>query len=60
MTNTIPEVAECQFEIPVIRDLEGSYYLRQEKKGLIIGPYERQEKMRMQDDWLVKFMEGVT
>jgi len=51
VTSTVPEVQECPHEIPVIRDLNGSYYLRQEKQGLLIGPYERPENMRLQDDW---------
>lgn len=51
VTSTIPEVQQCKHEIPVMRDLEGSYYLRQEKQGLVVGPYERAEKMRLQDDW---------
>ena len=51
VTNTIPEVAETKFEIPVFRDLENSYYLRQEKNGLLIGPYESSKAMKMQSDW---------
>ncbi len=38
-------------ETPVIRDLDGSYYLRQERDGLLMGPYEGQDKMKMCDDW---------
>ncbi|XP_013400474.1 dimethylglycine dehydrogenase, mitochondrial isoform X1 [Lingula anatina] len=52
VTSTIPEVAALKEELPVIRDLEGSYYLRQERTGLLIGPYESAEKMRMCDDWV--------
>ena len=33
------------------RDLEGSYYLRQERDGLLFGPYEAMEKMRLLDSW---------
>ncbi|KAL0150281.1 hypothetical protein M9458_054389 [Cirrhinus mrigala] len=42
VTATVPE-------LPVIRDLEGSYYLRQERDGLLFGPYEKEEKMKLQD-----------
>nr|XP_006819782.1 PREDICTED: dimethylglycine dehydrogenase, mitochondrial-like [Saccoglossus kowalevskii] len=52
ITSTIPEVKALGYELPVIRDLEGSYYLRQERTGLLIGPYEHQDKMRMQDSWV--------
>ena len=51
VTKTIPEVAALKKEIPVIRDLEGSYYLRMERDGLLMGPYERPEKMRVCEDW---------
>ena len=33
------------------RDLEGSYYLRQERDGLLFGPYEAADKMRLLDSW---------
>ena len=52
VTSTIPEVADLKTELPVIRDLEGSYYLRQERDGLLVGPYEKPHKMRLQDDWV--------
>ena len=51
VTSTIPEVAALKHEVPVIRDLEGSYYCRQERKGLLFGPYELPEKMKLQDEW---------
>ncbi|XP_074651431.1 dimethylglycine dehydrogenase, mitochondrial-like [Tubulanus polymorphus] len=51
VTDTIKEVAELEHELPVIRDLEGSYACRQEKKGLLIGLYEAGEKMKLCDDW---------
>ena len=51
VTDTVSEVLDCKHEIPVIRELENSYYLRQEKKGLLIGPYESEEKVRLQEDW---------
>ncbi|XP_038388406.1 dimethylglycine dehydrogenase, mitochondrial isoform X6 [Canis lupus familiaris] len=52
VTSTIPEVKALKRELPVLRDLEGSYYLRQERDGLLFGPYESQEKMKVQDSWV--------
>ncbi|CAL8320255.1 unnamed protein product [Lota lota] len=52
VTATVPEVKALKTELPVIRDLEGSYYLRQERDGLLFGPYERMEKMVLQDSWV--------
>lgn len=52
VTSTIPEVKALKKELPVLRDLEGSYYLRQERDGLLFGPYESQEKMKVQDSWV--------
>uniref|UniRef100_F1RF50 Dimethylglycine dehydrogenase n=1 Tax=Sus scrofa TaxID=9823 RepID=F1RF50_PIG len=52
VTSTIPEVKALKRELPVLRDLEGSYYLRQERDGLLFGPYESQEKMKLQDSWV--------
>ncbi|XP_072166701.1 dimethylglycine dehydrogenase, mitochondrial-like [Diadema setosum] len=53
VTSTIPEVAALKQEIPVMRDLEGSYYMRMERDGLLCGPYEKAHKMVRQDDWAV-------
>ena len=53
VTTTIPEVKELKREIPVVRDLEGSYYLRMERDGLLFGPYEEGPKMRLQEEWCV-------
>ncbi|KAM9330138.1 dimethylglycine dehydrogenase, mitochondrial [Gastrophryne carolinensis] len=52
VTGTVPEVKALKKELPVLRDLEGSYYLRQERDGLLFGPYESQEKMKLQDSWV--------
>uniref|UniRef100_A0A8C4KW95 Dimethylglycine dehydrogenase, mitochondrial n=1 Tax=Equus asinus TaxID=9793 RepID=A0A8C4KW95_EQUAS len=52
VTSTIPEVKALKRELPVLRDLEGSFYLRQERDGLLFGPYESQEKMKVQDSWV--------
>ncbi|KAG7238626.1 hypothetical protein INR49_030700 [Caranx melampygus] len=52
VTATVPEVKALKNELAVIRDLEGSYYLRQERDGLLFGPYEKMEKMVLQDSWV--------
>jgi dimethylglycine dehydrogenase len=46
VTDTVPEVAKRISagapELPMIRDPEESWYVRQERDGLILGPYEKQ------------------
>jgi dimethylglycine dehydrogenase len=43
--DTIPELAQWTAEagqkLPLLRDVDSSYYLRQEKMGFNLGPYER-------------------
>ena len=56
VTTTVPEVKELSHEIPVVRDLEGSYYLRMERDGLLFGPYEQGSKMKLQEEWFVKVL----
>jgi dimethylglycine dehydrogenase len=45
LTDEIPELAAWSSEngakLPLLRDVDSSYYLRQEKNGLNLGPYER-------------------
>ena len=45
LTEEIPELAAWTKEngrkIPLLRDVDTSYYLRQDKNGLNLGPYER-------------------
>ncbi|SFO27209.1 dimethylglycine dehydrogenase [Roseovarius lutimaris] len=46
LTDEIPEIeAWCKdtgnHKLPLLRDVDTSYYLRQEKTGLNLGPYER-------------------
>ena len=45
LTDPIPELeawsAEQGRKLPLLRDVDSSYYLRQEKFGLNLGPYER-------------------
>ena len=44
LTDPIPELeawnAETGSKLPLLRDVDSSYYLRQEKGGLNLGPYE--------------------
>jgi dimethylglycine dehydrogenase len=44
VTDSVPEIAQRieagQPELPIIRDPEESWYLRQERDGFILGPYE--------------------
>ena len=46
VTDSIPEIqqriAEGKPELPMIRDPEESWYLRQERDGFIVGPYEKE------------------
>src|SRR6218665_533459 len=52
----IPELAawsrEAGHKLPLLRDVDSSYYLRQEKTGMNLGPYERHCKAHwvMPDD----------
>ena len=41
ITESIPELANLPYKVPLIRDPDSSYYLRQEKDGLLLGPYEK-------------------
>jgi dimethylglycine dehydrogenase len=45
LTDEIPELAAWMAEsgkkLPLLRDVDSSYYLRQEKAGLNLGPYEK-------------------
>ena len=40
VTESIPELEGHDGTVPLVRDPDDSYYLRQEKTGLILGPYE--------------------
>lgn len=40
ITEMIPEVQALKSKLPLLRDPDVSYYLRQERDGLILGPYE--------------------
>ncbi len=41
ITDRIEKFAQLDTEMPFIRDPDESWYLRQEREGVIIGPYER-------------------
>jgi dimethylglycine dehydrogenase len=41
VTGPIPEIAGRARELPLLREVDVSYYLRQEGPGLLLGPYER-------------------
>ena len=40
VTEDIAELSSREEKIPLLRDPDDSYYLRQERDGLILGPYE--------------------
>jgi len=42
VTESIPELEAAEGLMPMVRDPDDSYYLRQEKTGLILGPYEKE------------------
>ena len=41
ITELVPEVQALDFEMPVMRDPEASYYIREENGALLVGPFER-------------------
>jgi dimethylglycine dehydrogenase len=41
ITESIPEIEALDFEMPMMVDLEGFTYMRQELKGILVGIYER-------------------
>lgn len=51
ITEDIPEVKEFHdahgHQLPVLRDLRGSFYLRDERDGILVGPYEGQDVMTL-------------
>ncbi|HEX9044422.1 MAG TPA: FAD-dependent oxidoreductase [Candidatus Limnocylindrales bacterium] len=44
VTDAIPQLLAEHAEMPVVRDTEASFYVREEASGLIVGPYERHPK----------------
>ena len=49
LTESIPEVAALDRELPLVVDLEGFTYMRQDQKGMLLGIYEIQHKHWMMD-----------
>jgi len=41
LTDTIPEIEQLDFRVPIIRDPGDDFYSRQEKNGLLVGVYEQ-------------------
>src|SRR5205814_5356542 len=44
VTAPLPQLAALERELPVLRDADASYYVREEGGGLLIGPFERSPK----------------
>ena len=40
ISDTIPELEDLDFEVPMTVDLEGFTYMRQDQKGILLGIYE--------------------
>jgi len=52
VTGSVPELEALAAEgcqLPLVRDPDDSWYLRQEKTGLILGPYERDARTHWAD-----------
>jgi dimethylglycine dehydrogenase len=41
VTEAIPELAALGVEVPIVREVDVSYYLRQERDGFLLGVYEK-------------------
>jgi dimethylglycine dehydrogenase len=44
VTDALPELSADHAEMPVVRDTEASFYVREEGGGLLVGPYEAEAK----------------
>jgi dimethylglycine dehydrogenase len=49
LTENIPEIAALGRELPLVVDLEGFTYMRQDLKGMLVGIYEIEHKHWMMD-----------
>ncbi|WP_282077252.1 GcvT family protein [Epibacterium ulvae] len=49
ITDSIPALTERKTEIPLVADLDGFTYARQERDGMLLGVYERNVKHWMMD-----------
>jgi len=45
VTETIDRVSSIGFTLPIVRDPDESWYIRQERDGLIFGPYEKRASL---------------
>ncbi|WP_299828208.1 FAD-dependent oxidoreductase [uncultured Roseobacter sp.] len=49
ISDTIPQLEDLDFEVPMTVDLEGFTYLRQDQKGVLLGIYEINHQHWMMD-----------
>jgi dimethylglycine dehydrogenase len=49
VTDDIPDLQRRDAKLPLLRDPDDSYYLRQERDGLLLGPYEWGAKSEWSD-----------
>ncbi|WP_299954179.1 FAD-dependent oxidoreductase [uncultured Roseobacter sp.] len=49
ISDTIPQLQDIDFEVPMTVDLEGFTYLRQDQKGVLLGIYEINHQHWMMD-----------
>ncbi|MDI1345480.1 MAG: FAD-dependent oxidoreductase [Pseudolabrys sp.] len=49
VTELIDELAGYRTLLPILRDPDVSYYLRQERQGLLLGPYEADARLMWRD-----------
>ena len=49
----VPELGDPELDLPVLRDPDTAYYMRQKDGGLLIGPYEEDPVpwRDIPDDW---------
>lgn len=47
----VEQVEALTKEMPVLRLLEASTYVRMERQGLLLGTYEKPGEMKMRRDW---------
>lgn len=52
ITAPIDDVLQLKFEMPVVRYLESLCYMRVEREGLLVGPFEAPEHMKFQESWM--------
>jgi dimethylglycine dehydrogenase len=58
VTGAVPALADLPAEIPVIRDPDLSFYVRQEADGMIVGPFEEHTKAWSIDEGVPWDFEG--